>query len=413
MSAFDERRVGGVSASRRTGGVELFVCCWTTYLTAYLCRVNFSRAMNALNTEYALSLDRLGTIGAVFFFVYACGQLVNGFLGDRMRPVPFLLIALTGTAACNFAVSLCRDETAILLLWGINGYFQSIFWSTIIRLLAMKISPDKRSLISSGISTAMPAGYLVSWCVLGNLFEGAPPSIYFAVPAAAALAAVALWLVIGRRAARGAASVDTPRASVLKSARFVADNGLLPLVPLCVLHGIVKEGVSFWAPQLIGEVFALDGAAGVWSIALLPLANFAGMMLSKPLLRRPPLRVIAGMTGCMALAALVMILFSVPPAYIAMLALLSCLSYGGNTVLMSFIPMQYTRSNMVATLVGLLDFSSYLGAAISTYALGRLLQSAGFAPLPYLWCGAAAAMLLIDCYAMRRCHIGEQTPAAG
>ncbi len=404
-----------MSKRSKTGMFELFLCCWMTYLTTYLCRVNFSRAMIAINREMGISIDNLGVVGALFFLVYACGQLINGFIGDRMHPVKFIIIALAGTAACNIGVSFCHSFVPMLILWGINGYFQSIFWSTIIRLLALRITPEKRSSVSSGISSAMPAGYLVSWCLLGNLFADQPMSLFFLMPAAIALLMIIAWCAYGRKLKRQDADFTPPtaRMPLKESIRCIFDNKLWVLMPLCVLHGVVKEGVSFWAPQLMAQEFSMRGTAGALSIALLPLANLAGMFLSKRLLRHNPLIVILFMTSFIAFAGLAMVFGNSTLLYIAMITLISGLSYGNNTVLMSFIPMQYTRQNMVATLVGLFDFSSYIGAAISTYALGRVLENAGFSPLPYIWLGAAAVMLVIDVVALRCLPIGKfKTKAA-
>ena len=55
----------------------LFLCCWLTYLTAYLCRVNFSSALHTLTIEKGFTAAELGVVGAVFYAIYACGQLIN------------------------------------------------------------------------------------------------------------------------------------------------------------------------------------------------------------------------------------------------------------------------------------------------------------------------------------------------
>lgn len=59
--------------------------------------------------------------------------------------------------------------------------------------------------------------------------------------------------------------------------------------------------------------------------------------------------------------------------------------------------MQYNERTMAASIIGVFDFSSYLGAAISTYLLGHVLASAGFAPLPGIWLGAAIFAMGLAC----------------
>jgi OPA family glycerol-3-phosphate transporter-like MFS transporter len=98
---------------------------------------------------------------------------VNGYIGDRVPANRFILIALFGTLACNLGMAAVNSFGLMLLIWGLNGYFQSMFWSTIIRVLAQNISADKRATVSAGISLAMPAAYIVSWGLLGQLLDGA------------------------------------------------------------------------------------------------------------------------------------------------------------------------------------------------------------------------------------------------
>ena len=60
-----------------------------------------------------------------------------------------------------------------------------------------------------------------------------------------------------------------------------------------------------------------------------------------------------------------------------------------------------TEKGMVASVIGVFDFASYVGAAISTYVLGRVLSNVGFAPLPGIWLGAAAVSILIAAMVVR------------
>ena len=165
----------------------IFLCCWFTYLTAYLCRVNFSSAMPAISGERMLTSEQLGLVGAVFYGVYALGQLVNGYIGDHVRANRYILLALCGTLACNFGMSVVTGLGGMMLLWGLNGVFQSMFWSTIIRVLAQHTKAEGRATVSMGISMAMPVAYIASWSLLGQCLDGAAVRWYFLIPSIAAL----------------------------------------------------------------------------------------------------------------------------------------------------------------------------------------------------------------------------------
>jgi len=386
----------------------LTLCCWVTYLTAYLCRVNFSSAMDTLSVERALTLDQLGLVGAVFYGVYACGQLVNGYLGDRVRSNRFIMLALLGTCLCNVGLSMARTLPLILLCWGINGIFQSMFWSTIIRILAQNCPADKRAGMSSIISTAMPAAYLVSWSLLGQCFDGLAAQWYFLVPACVAIVMIGVWLLLSRKLSN---AIEPPRskATLMETFAFLKKENLHILLLVCLFHGLIKEGVAYWLPLLVHDLPGAGTVPPYLLIAVLPVANFTGIMLTKLLLRRGPARplgIIAGLTGSIALVSAGVILGQSLLLIVGFMALISGLCYCNNTILLSYLPMQYTGQQMVASIIGVFDFASYVGAALSTYVLGKLLASAGFAPLPYVWLAAALAALGIVLGLRRR--IGKE-----
>lgn len=382
----------------------IFICCWMTYLTAYLCRVNFSSAMHAITAQKGLSAELLGIVGAVFYGVYACGQLINGYIGDRVRADRFILVALLGTMACNLRMAQAHTLGAMIFLWGLNGVFQSMFWSTIIRVLAQNIPEHRRAAISSGISLAMPVAYIVSWGLLGQCLDGAKVQWYFLLPAFICVPLIGAWLILSGKLSFES-SVRENKRGILETVRFLGGERLIWVVPACILHGLIKEGVAYWTPMLIA---GMDGIAG-WSpfllASILPAANLVGILLSRVLLKRGgknPYPILIALLCSIVLACVLLLLRSHGLFLVGMMAVISGLCYAGNTILLGFIPMGYTQKNMVASIIGVFDFASYAGAAVSTYVLGKVLGDVGFGPLPWIWLGAAAAASVLICIVNRK-----------
>ncbi|MBQ4089203.1 MAG: MFS transporter [Clostridia bacterium] len=381
----------------------IFICCWATYLTAYLCRVNFSSAMSSITLEKGLTAEKLGIIGAVYYAVYACGQLVNGYIGDRVRANRFILLAITGAMLCNIGMAFTDTFAPMLILWGINGCFQSMFWSTIIRVLAQNIPADKRATISAGISLAMPVAYIVSWGLMGRCLDGAAVKWYFLIPAMVCVPLMGAWLALSGRLNFDLAA-SAQKHGVRETVGFLGGERLLWMVLVCMFHGLIKEGVAYWTPMLVNGM----DIARTWSpyllASILPTANLIGILLSRSLLQKStgsPYHILVILAGSIALVSSAMLIKSEGLFAIGMMALVSGLCYANNTILMSFLPMQYTEKNMVASIIGVFDFASYVGAAVSTYVLGKVLSSLGFAPLPGIWLGAAVVEMLIAALVIR------------
>jgi len=376
----------------------LFLCCWATYLTAYLCRVNFSSAMNTISTETGFSASHLGLIGAVFYGVYACGQLVNGYIGDRVRANRYLLLALSGTLLCNLGMAFVQSFSMMMILWGVNGIFQSMFWSTIIRGLAQNTIPEKRATISMGISLAMPVAYLVSWGLLGQMLAGASSKWYFLVPAIVSLLMIGAWLVLSRHYSFELTEEKKSNATIAETFRFLCEENLHWMLIVCFFHGLIKEGAAYWTPLLVSQLTGTGSISPFLLACVLPLANLIGIIASRMLLGRResnPFLVIVFVFGGIALLCGGLMLSSHGLVIVGLIAFVSGLCYANNTLLMSFIPMQYTGRNMVASIIGVFDFSSYAGAAISTYVFGKILAKSGFTPLPWIWLASACAALVI------------------
>lgn len=383
----------------------IFLCCWFTYLTAYLCRVNFSSAMQTISTETGFSASHLGLIGAVFYGVYACGQLVNGYIGDRVRANRYVLLALCGTLLCNLGMAFVRSFAAMTILWGVNGIFQSMFWSTIIRGLAQNTAPEKRATISMGISLAMPVAYLVSWGLLGQQLANAASKWYFLLPAVVSLLMIGAWMLLSRHYSFELTETNKSNASILQTFRFLCEENLHWMLIVCFFHGLIKEGAAYWTPLLVGQLNGTGAISPFLLACVLPIANLVGIVASRMLLsgkQSNPFALIVMLFGGISLLCAGLLFSSHGLLIVGLIALVSGLCYANNTLLMSFIPMQYTSRNMVASIIGVFDFASYAGAAISTYVFGKILANFGFSPLPGIWLAAACAALGICALVLRK-----------
>jgi len=382
----------------------LFLCCWMTYLTAYLCRVNFSSALHTLTVEKGFTSAELGVVGAVFYGIYACGQLVNGYIGDRVQANRYVLLALCGTLLCNLGMAFANSLELMTLLWGVNGIFQSMFWSTIIRGLAQNTLPEKRATVSMGISLAMPVAYLVSWGLLGRCLLGAQSRWYFIVPCIAAAVMIIAWLLLSRHYDFILTDERKSKASIGETIRFLFDENLQWLIVVCMCHGLIKEGAAYWTPLLVAQMDGFGTVPPYLLASILPVANLIGIIASRALLGRSgssPYSILVFVLSGIGLLCGGLMLSSASLLIVGIIAVVSGLCYANNTILMSFIPMQYTERNMVASVIGMFDFASYVGASISTYVLGRVLESMGFAPLPVIWLVAALLSVLLAVYTVR------------
>lgn len=375
----------------------IFPLCWGTYVTAYLCRVNLASAMSKLEAAQCASAALLGVVGSSFFAVYAIGQLVNGWLGDRVPPYAFVGTAMAATAVLNLLISASSGFVPLLLLWSLNGYAQSMVWGPLMRILSQSHPPEHKARLSMGMSTSMVAGFLMSWVVFGQLFLDREWPVYFWLPALPAAVFAVVWLGMARSRRQ-----PTPKPQAIASALAptIRRDRLWLIALICLCMGLIKESLSLWAPVMFATMLGVDTRQSLLYIAIIPGANFVGILFSRFLLARFREHVPKALGLQFALACGCAALLLAAGGHLGVwavlpIAVVSGTMYGCNSVLLSFIPMGYARHNLVSGLVGFFDFSSYVGAAVSSVLFGVVITSGHYTALFWVWLAAAAGALVL------------------
>ena len=108
------------------------------YSLYYVCRMTLSVVKQPLIDGGVLTAGQLGLIGSALLFVYALGKFTNGFIADYCNIRRFMAVGLFISAIVNLVMgafglfsSLAGIGSAVIfvaffLLWGINGWVQSM-----------------------------------------------------------------------------------------------------------------------------------------------------------------------------------------------------------------------------------------------------------------------------------------------
>ena len=106
---------------------------WSTFLAAtlgyglyYVCRLSLNVVKKPIVDEGIFSEIELGIIGSVLFFTYAVGKFCNGFLADRSNIRRFMSTGLLASALINLCLGFTNSFILFVVLWGVNGWAQSM-----------------------------------------------------------------------------------------------------------------------------------------------------------------------------------------------------------------------------------------------------------------------------------------------
>ncbi|MDO4294151.1 MAG: MFS transporter [Eubacteriales bacterium] len=407
--------------------------CIAAYFVSYISRINYGAVLlEIVRTEGISKVDAsMAVTGS--FITYGAGQLVSGWLGDRLKPRYLLFSGLLLSAAMNLFVPLFASPGLILLFWCVNGFAQALMWPPMVRLLSdyLENAAYKKSCVyvTWGSSLGTIAIYLAApACILWKgwrslFFLCAGTTLAFAFVWFYAIVAVERHLPLleeGASAGKtgsalGKAGSAAEKAGAvpggLKDGKSGLPRGAAPLlaVIMCaiVMQGMLRDGITTWMPTYVSEVFGLSSSASILTGVALPLFGMASLQLTSVLNRR----LISNELCCAAAvffpgfaAALLLALFPAGSAAVSVLltALITGCMYGVNVILVSMIPPYFRKYGKVSTISGLLNSCTYVGSAISSYGIAWVAEKSGWGTVIVLWTLAALAGTVLCAAAGKR-----------
>jgi len=369
------------------------ILCFFAYTFAYLIRINISIALPDITSELNLSTMESGGITSAFFWVYAMGQLISGWLGDRISPKYMISVGIFVSAILNISLSFAKSAVVMAVLWGINGIFQSMLWAPIMKTIVIHFEGERRKKMTFIMSLTLVFGYCISWSASTLIKNYIGWRAVFVVPAILAMGFVAIWFVFYPKKSleKGNVNVYKLKSDTLGMLKAKYALPLLVfIVILSIVHGIIKESINVWLPTMMSSVgsFSLSSTLGI--LVVVPVINFAGIFLMKTLMSK------GNSNAYSVLSRLFIISFAVsvitvavsgfsPYALIAMTIAMSGLMFSINPILTAFVPIDFDNWNCVATIAGFVDCTIYIGAALSGILTGALVDGSNWSSVTLMW----------------------------
>lgn len=382
----------------------IFAGCFFSYLFAYTARLNLSAALPNLTASLQLSDTQGGLIQTCFAIVYASGQFVNGAMADRMNPRWHITLGLLLSALCNLLFGLSAQYWQMLLLWALNGAAQSMLWTPIVRLIAVWFEGKKRELMSFAMCLCFVAGHFCAWLISGVMAALFSWHLSFLIPAGILLLTAVFAATMLRNRTPSAAQAESKPPMPLK--KLLLGTGLWLIFIGNFATGFARDGVTTWAPTMIGACFSGHALSGPLLSLLIPLINTAGLFFGQMLLRRAQgnirltiIRLLLGAAACM----LVLSALSAPPALLLalLLGILCALMHSVSNMQSVMLPLDFAHTGRVALVAGLCDCMLYLGSSLVSVVSGALL-SFGASAMYLSWAAAALSAIAAILLSSRR-----------
>lgn len=382
----------------------IILALWFIYASSYFMRTCYAACIASMSGEGIYSKGEIGLIGTAFFICYGVGQLISGLIGDRVNPFAMMIFGSVAGAFSCFAMAAAGSIVPMTIIWAANGFFQSMLWSPILRVFSETIHKSLQKKAILNIALSLPVGticaYLASTLIVKysrwqNVFVCGGIVILLAV----LFVAFALFYCkndfekvnINSEITAKDKAVPENKASILA---LGAMSGLFIIMLPSFLHGMMRDGITNWVPTMITELYGVSPSFSLFLTIALPIFNAFGAYVAVPVYKKlgEDEMKTAGVFGAAALVPLLlMLLVKSLPVYviIVLLALTTSIMYALNYLIISLVPVRFTKCSRTSSVSGILNSVAHIGCALSSYGFGALSQKAGWNAVILLWIAAA------------------------
>lgn len=364
----------------------LIFLCWAAYTSAYVARLNYNASMVEILAQLGTTKEAAGIVSSFFFFAYGAGQLVNGLLSKRYNTKISVTIALVASCLINFGMTFCNGIDAMKYLWFLNGVFQSILWSSLIKTLSDNLADNKLSKAVMVMSTTVASGTFTAYglAALFSALDMKWTSIFYVASAVVGVVAV-VWffgMTSIKKSNNETAEIKTTEKKKLSLTPAFVFSIIVILIS-AVANGFIKDGITTWVPSILKEEFGVPSSLSIIITLLLPVLSIFGASLVKVLHKKQKNE--NALNGIFyfastVLAGLIILTLNLKsvPLTLALFGGTACLMAAINNVITSVVPL-YSRDKIDSGLsAGLLNTFCYVGSTLATSLLGRIADTKGW-----------------------------------
>ncbi|MDR1342395.1 MAG: MFS transporter [Prevotellaceae bacterium] len=391
---------------------------WSFFLSAtvgyglyYVCRLSLSVVKKPLVDGGIFTETELGIAGSALFFSYAAGKFANGFLADRVNIKRFLAAGLIISSAVNIALGFSHSFWVFVVLWGVNGWVQSMGSPGCVVGLSRWFTDSARGSYYGFWSASHNIGEALTFIATAFVVSIAGWRWGFEAAGLAGLAGAVLVMLFlhDSPASRGLLPVATPKeqSKSVKSAQVeVLKNPfiwILALSSACMY--VSRYAVNSWGIFFLENEKSYTAVEASSIISVSSVCGIIGTVLSGVLSDRlfgGRRNVPALIFGICSAAAIALFVF-VPRGYFAV-DIFSMALFGLSVgVLICFLgglmAVDIAPKKASGAALGVVGVASYIGAGVQDILSGRLIGDSktlvdgvaqyDFSAIRYFWIGAA------------------------
>lgn len=387
---------------------------WSSFLAGtigyslyYVCRTSLNVVKQPILESGQLDATQLGVIGSVLLFSYAIGKFVNSFMADYCNIKRFMATGLAISAIANFSVGAlgfaAASTTAIstfglfiafAIIWGINGWSQSMGAAPAIIALSRWFPLKERGTYYGFFSASHNLGEFLSFVFVGAIvgFFGWQWGFVGSSVAGILGVLIIVFFLHDNPQSKGLPSVEvlsnevtTKTEEVKQSTREVQKavfkNPLVWILALSSLFMYVSRyAINGWGVLFLQESKGFTLATATQIISINALLGIIGTVLSgwvSDKIFKGNRNIPAFLFGVLNTISLCLFLYSGDNIYINMLSMVLfgvaigvLICFLGGLMAVDIVP-----RNASGAALGVVGIASYIGAGVQDIVSGYLIDT--------------------------------------
>lgn len=367
--------------------IQIGTVCIFSYVASYYMRNLLSVSTPAMLETGKFTKEFVGTLSSVYFLIYAVGQLINGIIGDIVKPKTMVLTGLFSSGIVSVIFAFTHNSVVQILLFAVMGFALSMLRGPLVKTISENTLPKYARICCVFFSFASFAGPLIA-SFFSILFDW--QMTFVAAGICSILIGPAAYItltILERKNLISYTVTEKTKSNKNVFSIFKLDKFIFYMF-VGALVEISTSSINFWIPTYFTERLSLNADLSkiIFSIMLLIKAStpFIALFVFK-LFKERDLKMIKYVFFFAGILFVCML--TATNKYINIILFLLALMSAGSasTLLWSiYIPAQ-SQSGMVSTINGVLDFSGYVAASAANMVFAFTMDQIGWNGIIIMW----------------------------
>lgn len=360
--------------------------CIATYLASYVTRNILSVSTPEMIKEAFFTKEYTGLLSSICFIFYAAGQLINGFIGDRVHPKYMIIMGLGISSVSTFVIPIFDNRILHFTAFALIGFGLSMLRGPLMKVISENTAATHARMICTLFSMAGFAGPLIA-SILSIFFKWR--AVFTATGVISVIITVLAVAAITTLEKRGeikfVPKYDKGIAGIFNV--FKLEDFIFYML-ISSIGEIAGSSITFWIPTYTTEHlgFSNDAASTIYSVVSFStlFTPFITLLIYEKLIRNG-IKLALVMYVISAVFFIAVRFTAAPVLNVSMLIIAKMAAAAASSIVWSAYIPGLARSGKVSSANGVIDAAGYAMASLANVLFSTFVGRLGWGGIVNMW----------------------------